>query len=60
MNNRIKEKIALVVIWTFMLYSTGIVNVFANFWRTFDWWQYTWYNNVSESEFTYWYGYWSL
>ena len=57
MNNKFREKLILVVLWGFMLYSTGITSVFASFWRTFDWWQYVWYNTVSESEFTYWYGY---
>ncbi len=57
MNYRFREKLILVVLWIFMLYSTGVVHVFADFWRTFDWGKYVGYKDVPASMFTYGYGY---
>ena len=60
----------LMVLWTFILYSTWLVNVFADFWRTVDhtFNTYTasdkgqlkygyWYGSLGWG-YGYWYGYW--
>ena len=54
MKNRIKEKLMLVVIWMFVLYSTGLVNVLAEFWRTVG---NTFTAPSNKEVFTNWYGY---
>jgi hypothetical protein len=46
------QKVLVFVLGGFVLYSTGVVNVLADFWRTFDRGQYVGYD-IPASEFTY-------